>query len=81
MNMNPNKVFVDVVASFDREGRLRPLSFTWEDGRRYEIDRITHAEQCASRRVGGVGMCYSVWVEGKECHLFYEFGKWFMERR
>lgn len=24
---------------------------------------------------------YTVMVDGKECHLYYEFDKWFMERK
>lgn len=27
------------------------------------------------------GIMYTVMVDGKECHLYYEFDKWFMERK
>lgn len=79
--MNPNKVYVEVIVSFDPEGVMMPLSFTWEDGRKYEIDRVTRIERCASRKAGGIGTRYTILVGGKECHLFFEFDKWFMERR
>ena len=36
---------------------------------------------CASRKAGGTGIMYTVMVDGKECHLYYEFDKWFMERK
>ena len=38
--MNPQsvKVYVNVLASFDTNGRLRPLALLWEDGRKYRID-------------------------------------------
>ena len=35
-----NKVYVDVVAEFRKDGQLVPIFFTWEDGRKYSIDRI-----------------------------------------
>ena len=44
-----NKVYVDVVAEFRKDGRLVPIFFTWEDGRKYSIDRILKIERCASR--------------------------------
>lgn len=55
--------------------------FTWEDGRKYSIDRILKIERCASRKAGGVGMMYTCMIQGQESHLFYEVDKWFMERK
>ena len=54
-----NKVYVDVVAEFRKDGQLVPIFFTWEDGRKYSIDRILKIERCASRKAGGVGMMYT----------------------
>ena len=54
-----NKVYVDVVAEFRKDGQLVPIFFTWEDGRKYNIDRILKIERCASRKAGGVGMMYT----------------------
>ena len=76
-----NKVYVDVVAEFRKDGRLVPIFFTWEDGRKYSIDRILKIERCASRKAGGVGMMYTCMIQGQESHLFYEVDKWFMERK
>ena len=42
-----NKVYVDVVAEFRKDGQLVPIFFTWEDGRKYSIDRILKIERCA----------------------------------
>ena len=62
-------------------GQLVPIFFTWEDGRKYSIDRILKIERCASRKAGGVGMMYTCMIQGQESHLFYEVDKWFMERK
>ena len=45
-----NKVYVDVVAEFRKDGKLVPIFFTWEDGRKYNIDRILKIERCASKK-------------------------------
>lgn len=45
-----DKVYVDVLAVFSREGELIPKAFVWEDGHRYEIDKISKPERCASRK-------------------------------
>lgn len=79
--MENMKVYVEVTAKFDTDGIMMPVSFIWEDGTVYQIDRIKAKERCASQKAGGTGIMYTVMVDGKECHLFYEFDKWFMERR
>ena len=45
-----NKVYVDVVAEFSKEGCLIPILFVWEDGRKYKIDKVLKIERCASRK-------------------------------
>ena len=54
-----NKVYVDVVAEFRKDGCLVPLFFVWEDGRKYSIDRILKIERYACRKAGGVGVMYT----------------------
>lgn len=78
----PAKVYVDVLAEFTREGFLRPCRITWEDGRKYMIDRIKRCERRASRKAGGMGLMYTCMVEGQEVNLFYEENlRWFVTRK
>jgi len=49
------KVFVAVSAEFTTDGQVMPRSFTWEDGMRYEIDRILDIRPGSSLKVGGIG--------------------------
>lgn len=88
--MNNIKVYVDVTARFNSEGVLIPLSLTWEDGEEFEIDRVTDIRQAAAMKAGGQGDRYTIWVRGKQSHLFFErnhsltgnnLGRWFVERR
>lgn len=74
-----HKVFVDVTATFTKGGNLLPLWFIWEDGKRYEIDKVFDNKKAASLKVGGQGMRYRCRVSGKDVYLFLEEGRWFME--
>lgn len=73
------KVFVDVVAHYNTDGDLEPLSFTWENGVKYNIDKVFEHQKAASRKVGGQGTRYRCRVMGKQVYLFLEDGKWFVE--
>lgn len=75
------KFYVQVKAVFHKDGRLMPISFVWEDGREYNIDRIMDITQAASLKAGGNGMRYTCSVSGKQAYLFFEKDRWFMERR
>jgi hypothetical protein len=83
------RVYVDVDATFDKHGRILPRSLVWEDGCRYEIDRVVGVRP-AMARSGGAGDRYTIIVHGRESYLFFErsgeltgakLGRWFVERR
>lgn len=73
------KVIVDVTARFDTQGRLTPLSLTWEDGTIYAIDAVLDVRRAASLKAGGMGIRYTVKILGKRRYLYYEHPKWFVE--
>lgn len=84
------KVYVGVTARFNSDGVMIPTSVIWEDGRSYEIDKVTHIGQAAARKAGGQGDRYTIWVNGKQTYLFFErstaltgnnIGRWFVERK
>lgn len=84
------KVYVEVFAVFDEEGRMLPRWITWEDGRRYRIDRVGEVKQAAAMRCGGQGDRFTVYIGGRPSYLYFErsarptgnrLGKWFVERK
>ena len=76
------KVYVDVGAEFSDEGELLPKYLIWEDGTRYEIDRVIRRERCASRKAGGAGILYVCKAGRQTFRLFYEENyKWFVEAK
>ena len=88
MASNSIKVYVPVKVDFRADGVMLPRKITWEDGREYEIDRVTDIRQAAAMRAGGQGDRYTVIISGQERYLFFEHnadygnervGKWFVE--
>ncbi len=73
------KVFVEVTARFDTSGNITPLSIVWEDGVRFEIDRILDMRRAASLKAGGQGIRYTVQIGSHRTYLFYEEPRWFVE--
>ena len=76
-----DKRYVPVIARFDEDGALTPLSIIWEDGTSYHVDRILDRRRAASLKVGGIGMRYLVEIGGRRTYLFYEGPRWFVERK
>lgn len=88
--MDNVKVYVNVCASFDSEGRMLPRELTWEDGTVYEIDRVLDIRQAAAMKAGGQGDRFTIFVRGQRSYLFFErsaeiagnnVGRWFVERK
>ncbi len=84
------KVYVDVIVAFDKMGSLKPLQLIWEDGKKFNIDRVLDVRPAAAMKAGGQGDRYTVRIQGKESFLFFERnplnggmtpGRWFVERR
>lgn len=84
------KVYVAVKANFNEDGTLIPFELTWEDGRRYTIDRVVDIRQAAAMKAGGQGDRYTIVVNGQRSYLFFEhstsltgnnLGRWFVERK
>lgn len=73
------KKFVSVTAIFSEIGDVKPISIHWDDGRTFEIDRITDIRKSASLKAGGIGVRYTCDIRGKQVHLFKDDTKWFME--
>ena len=84
------KVYVPVEVSFDEKGRMYPRRIHWEDGQTYDVDRILDARPAYAARAGGQGDRYTIRMNNRETHIFFEhnlnydnsiLGRWFVERR
>lgn len=80
--MNYVRVDVEVIVRITRTGRVIPLKIVWEDGREFEIERVTFFEKTASRVGAVLPVRYTCRVRGSERFLYCESGTniWFLER-
>jgi len=75
------RAYVKVIVEYSPEGKIKPLSVEWEDGRRFDVDRLLDVRRAASTRAGGTGMRYTVRILGHETYLFEDRGRWFVEAK
>lgn len=81
--MGYRKVCVEVAAKFPREGGLIPLSLVWEDGRKFEVEKMKSVER-ASAHVGAIlPLCFTCVIGGSEKRLYFEpsLNRWFVEQQ
>ena len=90
MENRSEKVYVQVNADFNPDGVMIPTSLIWEDGSKFDIDKVLDIRQAAAMKAGGQGDRYTIRVNGRESYLFFErcpsltgnvIGRWFVERR
>ena len=70
---------VTVVAEMRNSGKMIPLYILWEDGRRFEIDKVLDVGLRASTKGGGMGLRYLVRIGQNERFLFLDGIIWFVE--
>lgn len=73
------RVYVKVIVECDEDGKVTPLQVEWEDGRRFQVDRLLDVRRAAAVKAGGQGMRYTVRILGQETYLFEDEGRWFVE--
>ena len=74
------KEYVEVYVLYTIEGRCIPRHLIFR-GQRYEIDKILDVRPGVSIKVGGVGMRYTIVIDGTTTFLYEEDGKWFVEAK
>ena len=70
---------VTVLALMKKEGKIIPQTLVWEDGRKFEIDKVLDVRPAASTKGGGMGLRYLCRIKGKERYLFLDKYIWFVE--
>jgi len=67
-----------VIVRFEAEGKLRPLMIEFDESHKYPVDRVLDVRRAACESVGGVGDRYTCRIQGQECYLWLEKGRWFV---
>ncbi len=80
--MEYRKVCVEVTVRFLKEGGMRPVCLTWEDGRKFTVDRVKFVERAPARVAALLPVRYTCVVEGRERMLYFEADalRWFVEK-
>ena len=78
---NEHRLDIGLLVEFGIDNSVTPRTIIWEDGRRFEIDRILDMQKCAALKAGGAGVRYICRVRGKEIALFFDESiGWFIEK-
>ena len=72
------KKYVDVLTVMGKNEVLKPVAVLWDNGIKYEIDRVLQIRNKASS-VGGCGLCYECVIQGQKRELYFERTRWFLE--
>lgn len=73
------KRYVSVTTRVDEDGKVRPLSIQWYDGKTFPIDEVRNVRRAGSRRVDGDGIRYVVRIGSTITQLYFEDPRWFVE--
>ncbi len=75
-----SKTFVTITAEHDTNGIVMPKILHWDDGRKFEVEKVFDVRMAASLKAGGQGLRYTCRIANKQVYLFCDEGKWFIER-
>ncbi len=78
MEINQHRLYVKITAKHDTKGRIKPVYLHWEDGRKFEVDKVVDVRKAVS--LTGEGMLYACRIAGKQVNLFCDAGRWFIEK-
>lgn len=70
---------VCVIAKMDENGFVTPLELIWEDGKRFEIDKVLDFRKKASLKGGGMGLRYTCKIKSHERFIWLDGYVWFVE--
>ena len=73
----PTKIYVDVLALWDKNGKIIPRALKIDDVR-YNIDKVLDTRPATSLKAELPGTRYTIRVEGRDSHLFFDGTQWFV---
>lgn len=75
------KVCVEVLARFPKEGGIRPVSLLWEDGRQFIVERVKSVGRAPAHVGSLLPIRYTCIIGGREKELYLERERmrWFVE--
>ena len=84
------RVYLSVDVHFDEYGCMFPRSITWENGKKYCVDRVSDILPSDAVKTEGAGDRYTIWINGKQHFIYFVrnaaaagccLGRWFAEKK
>jgi hypothetical protein len=76
-----SRVYLDVTVDCLPDGRMIPLSFTWEDGREYKIGKVINMRKGHSLKIFASGFRYLCQNGQRRYYLHYDGERWYIETK
>ena len=76
--MGAARIYINVIAKFDKDGTITPMTLEWKDGLLYDVERVQTLGEIPSRRFGGQGVRFMVQVGDRQAILSFEDPCWFI---
>ena len=67
-----HKAYVNVIVEHQLDGQKTPLQIIFEDGRKFNIDRVVERRRAA-------GIRYKIIIGRQERYIYEDDGLWFVE--
>ena len=76
------KAPVDVLVRHSASGKQKPTAILFDDGKTYEIEKITDCFVARAAKIGGeMAMRYTIQIQGQKTYLFEKDGIFFVEAK
>ena len=82
------RIYVKVALECDQTGYMQPTCITWEDGRKFKIDKVRAHRPAGKNHDSRTCDCYTIEIKGAVKYLYFErtggyqqltVGRWYVE--
>ena len=75
------KTYVEILAWYDLDGNIHPLSIRWIDGHIFHIENVVYACCITDDNSTQSTTRYTVTIKGKQTYLFFDTKRWYVEAK
>jgi hypothetical protein len=75
------RIYVDVIVDWLPDGSMKPLAFTWEDGREIKVDRVLNVVKGHSLKAFSPGLRYRCQTGRRIYYLHFDVERWYIETK
>lgn len=73
-------IYIDVKMLQTKTGEIIPLSFVWDDGREFKIDKVLQVRQGHSLKAFSPGWRYYCQTGKRKYYLHFDNERWYIEK-